>query len=165
MRSIAAVALAFIAVCGWGCAARSEQAGQVLSQFREALTLSLVIPSIVVVGEETPLRFRLQNSGSRRIDACVGLSRNVWILPDDDTQGNEPIGVSAHVDDHPGCQQRFRLGPGAHFEWKETTKVPGIVRGFASLAVDVQIVDPSHCQPSLGCPDLMLTASTPIEIR
>jgi hypothetical protein len=165
MRSAAAFALVSIASCSSGCAARSEQGRQVLSQFREALTLSLVSPSVVVVGEETPLRLRVLNSGLRPVDACVGLSRNVWILPDDDTQGNEPVGISAHVADHPGCQQRFRLRPGAHFEWNETTKVPGIVRGFASLGVDVQIVDPRHCHPSLGCPDLMLTASTPIEIR
>jgi hypothetical protein len=165
MRSVAAFALASLAICSSGCAPRSEQARRVLSQFREALTLSLVIPSIVVVGEETPLRFRVHNSGRRPIDACVGLSRNVRIAPDNDTDGNEPIGVSADVVDHPGCQQRFRLAPGAHFEWNETTRVPGIVFGPASLEVDVQIVDPSHCHPFLGCPDTMLTASAPMEIR
>src|SRR5262245_66005025 len=112
MRSVAAVALAFIALCGSGCATRSELARRVPSHFREALALTLVIPSIVRVGEETPLRFRVQNSGRRPIDACVGLSRNVRILPDNDTDGNEPLGISAHVVDHPGCQQRFRLAPG-----------------------------------------------------
>jgi hypothetical protein len=136
-----------------------------LSQFREALTLSLMAPSIVIVGEETRLRFRVQNSGRRAIDACVGLSRHVWITPEDDTQANEPLSISAPFVDHPSCQQRFRLTPGAHFEWNETTNVPGIVRGFASLAVDVQIVDPRRCHPFSGCPDLMLTASAPIEIR
>lgn len=125
--------------------------------------MSLVIPSTVVAGEETPLRFRVQNSGRRSIDACVGPSRNVRIVPESDTDGNEPIGISEHVVDHPGCQQRFRLAPGAHFEWNETTKVPGIVFGHASLEVDVQIVDPRHCD--LGCPDTMLTASTPMDIR
>jgi hypothetical protein len=165
MRSVAAFALASIAICSSGCATRPEQARRVLSQFREALTLSLVIPSSVVVGEEIPLRFRVQNSGRRPIDACVGLSRNVRIVPDNDTDGNEPIGISAHVVDHPGCQQRFRIAPGAHFEWNETTSVPGIVVGPASLEVDVQIVDPRHCQPSSGCPDTMLTASAPTDIR
>jgi hypothetical protein len=165
MRSVAAFALASIAICSSGCAARSEQARRVLSQFREALTLSLVIPSTVVVGEETPLRFRVLNSGRRPIDGCVGLSRNIRIVPDNDTDGNEPIGVSAHVVDRPGCQQRFRLAPGAHFEWNETTNVPGIVLGPASIEVDVQIVDPSHCHPFLGCPDTMLTASAPMNIR
>jgi hypothetical protein len=145
--------------------ARSEQARRVLSQFREALTLSLVIPSSVIVGEETALRFRVQNSGRRPIDGCVGLSRNVRIVPDNDTDGNEPIGISADVVDHPGCRQRFRLAPGAHFEWTETTNVPGIVFGPATLEVDVQIVDPHHCHPFLGCPDTMLTASAPMDIR
>jgi hypothetical protein len=162
MRSVAAFALAFIAICGSACAARSEQARRVLSQFREALTLSLVIPPTVVVGKETPLRFRVRNSGRRSMDACVGPSRNVRIVPDNDTDGNEPLGVSAHVVDRPGCQQRFRLAPGAYFEWNETTNLPGIVLGPASLEVDVQIVDPRHCHPSLGCPDTMLTASAPM---
>ncbi|HEY7450800.1 MAG TPA: hypothetical protein VH702_21770 [Vicinamibacterales bacterium] len=127
--------------------------------------MSLVIPSVVVVGEETPLRFRLQSSGRRPIDACVGVSRNVRIVPDNDTDGNEPIGISTHVVDHPNCQQRFLLAPGAHFEWNETTMVPGIVFGPASLEVDVQIVDPRHCHRLLGCPDTMLTASAPMDIR
>jgi hypothetical protein len=165
MRSVATHALAFIAICSSGCASRSEQASRVLSQFREALTLSLVIPSAVAVGEETPLRFRVQNSGRRPIDACVGVARNVRVVPDNDTDGNEPIGVSARFVNHPGCQQRFRLAPGAHFEWNETTGVSGIVRGPASLEVDVQIVDPRHCHQFLGCPDMMLTASAPVNIR
>jgi hypothetical protein len=165
MRSVAAFALASIAICGSACAARSEQGRRVLSQFREALTVSLVIPSVVVVGKETPLRFRVQNSGRRPIDACVGPSRNVRIVPDNDTDGNEPIGISAHVVDQPGCQQRFRLAPGAHFEWNEATHLPGIVFGPASLEVDVQIVDPRHCHSSSGCPDTMLTASAPMNIR
>lgn len=165
MRSVAAFALASLAVCSSGCAARSEHAHRVLSEFREALTLSLVLPPIVVVGEETPLRFRVQNSGRRRVDACVGLSRNVRIVPENDTDGNEPIGISALAVDHPGCQQRFRLAPGARFEWNETTKVPGIVRGPVILEVDVQFVDPRHCHPSLGCPDMMVTASAPVDIR
>jgi hypothetical protein len=165
MRSVAAFALASVAICSSGCAARSEQARRALSQFREALTVSLVIPSRVVVGEETPLRLRVQNSGRRPIDACVGRSRNIRILPENDTDGNEPIGISAHAVDHPGCQQRFRLVPGAHYEWTETTNVPGIVSGHASLEVDVQIVDPRHCHPLSGCPDTMLTASAPMDIR
>jgi hypothetical protein len=136
-----------------------------VSQFRAALTLSLVIPPTVVVGEETPLRFRVQNSGRRPIDACVGLSRNVRIVPENDTDGNEPIGISADVVDHPGCRLRFRLDPGAHFEWNETTKVPGIVFGPATLEVDVQIVDPRRCRSFLGCPETMLTASAPMNIR
>jgi hypothetical protein len=99
------------------------------------------------------------------VDACVGLSRNVRIVPENDTDGNEPIGISALAVDHPGCQQRFRLAPGARFEWNETTKVPGIVRGPVILEVDVQFVDPRHCHPSLGCPDMMVTASAPVDIR
>jgi hypothetical protein len=165
MRSVAAFALASMAVCSSGCAAREERARRVLSQFREALTVSLVIPSAVGVGETTPLRFRVQNSGRRSIDACVGLSRNVRIVPDNDTDGNEPIGISTHVVDRPACQRRFRLAVGAHFEWSETTLVPGIVRGPARLEVDVQIVDPRHCHPLSGCPDTMLTASAPMDIR
>jgi len=165
MRPAAAWALASLAICQPGCAARSEQAHRVLSQFREALTLSLTVPSNVVVGEDTRLRFRAQNSGRHAIDGCVGPSRNVRIIPEDDTQGNEPVSVLEHVVDHPGCQQRLRLAPGAHFEWDETTRVPGIVRGFASLSVDVQIVDPRHCDRSRGCPEMMLTASAPIAIR
>jgi hypothetical protein len=165
MRSVAAFALASLAVCSSGCASRSEQARRVVSQFREALTLSLVVPSIVVVGQETPLRLRVQNSGRRAIDACVGVSRNLRIVPDNDTDGNEPIGISADVVDHPGCQQRFRLAPGAHFEWNETTRLPGIVFGPASLEVDVQIVDPRHCHASVGCPDTMLTARAPMDLR
>jgi hypothetical protein len=31
--------------------------------------------------------------------------------------------------------------------------------------MDVQIVDPRHCHPSVGCPDVMLTASAPTDIR
>jgi hypothetical protein len=165
MRSAAAFALASLALCHPACAARSEQAHVVLSQFREALTLSLTVPSNVVVGEETRLRFRVQNSGRHTIDGCVGPSRNVWIIPEDDTQGNEPLSISEHVVDHPGCQRRLRLAPGAHFEWEETTRVPGIVRGFAKLAVDVQVVDPRHCDRFLGCPEMMLTASAPVAIR
>lgn len=111
MRSAVAFALASLAVCHPACGARSEQAHVVLSQFREALTLSLTVPSNVVVGEETRLRFRVQNSSRHTIDGCVGPSRNVWIIPEDDTQGNEPISISEHVVDHPGCQQRYRLAP------------------------------------------------------
>ena len=164
MRSAFALALVSIAICHSGCAARSERGRRALAEFREALTLSLVPPSTVVVGE-TPLRFRVQNSARHAIDACVGLSRYVSLIPEDDTQSNEPIGISARVVDHPGCQQRFRLGPGAHFEWQETTTVPGIVRGPASLVVDVQIVDPRHCHQFQGCPEMMLTASASIDIR
>jgi hypothetical protein len=127
--------------------------------------LSLVIPSVVMAGEETPLRFRVQNSGPRPIDACVGVARNVRIVPDNDTDGNEPIGIESTFVDHPGCQRRFRLDPGGHFEWNETTRVPGFVFGPASLEIDVQIVDPRHCHPSMGCPEMMLTASAPMEIR
>jgi hypothetical protein len=165
MGSVAAFALASIAISTLGCAARSQQARRALLQFREALTLSLEIPSSVVVGHETPLRLRVRNSGQRPIDACVGRSRNIRIVPENDTDGKEPIGIPAHVADHPGCQQRFRLSPGAHFEWNETANVPGIAFGHASLEVDVQIVDPHHCDPSLGCPDTMLTASAPMDIR
>jgi hypothetical protein len=165
MRSVAAVTLVSQAICSSACVARSEQARRVLTQFRESLTLSVVIPSTVVVDKETPLRFRLQNSGRRSLDACVGVARDVRILPDNDTDGNEPIGISSRFVDHPGCQQRFRIAPGAHVEWSETTSLPGIVFGPASLEVDVQIVDPRHCHQFLGCPDLMLTASTPITIR
>jgi hypothetical protein len=165
MRTLAAFALASFAICSSGCAARSEQARRVLSQFREALTLSLVIPPKVSVGQDVALRFRVQNSGPRTLDACVGPSRNVRIVPDNDTDGNEPLGVSSDVVDHPGCQQRFRLVPGAHFEWNETTKVTGLLRGPVSLEMDVQIVDPRHCHPSVGCPDVMLTASAPTDIR
>ena len=165
MRLVAAFALASLAIGNSGCAARSEQGRRVLAQVREATTLSLVIPSIVVAGEETPLRFRVQNSGRRPIDACVGVARNVRIVPDNDTDGNEPIPISAEFVDHPGCQRRFRLAPGAHFEWQETTKLPGFVFGPASLEIDVQIVDPRHCHPYVGCPEMMLTASVPMEIR
>ena len=165
MRSVAVFALGAIAICSSGCAARSEQAPAIPSQFREALTLSLVLPSSVVVGAETPLQFRVVNSGRRIIDACVGPSRNVRIVPENDTDGNEPIGISAPVTSQPSCHRRFRLAPGAHFEWNETTSVPGIVLGPASLEVDVQIVDPRHCHPSLGCPDTMLTASAFMEPR
>lgn len=165
MRSIAACALASLAISHSACATRAERTSRVLSQFREALTLSLVIPSEVVVGEETPLRFRVQNSGRRPVDACVGVSRDVRIVPENDTDGNEPLGIFSRFVDHPGCQQRFRLAPREHFEWNETTKVPGFVRGFATLEVDVQIVDPRHCHRSLGCPDTMLTAHAPVDIR
>lgn len=165
MRSVAALALATLAISSPACAARAEQARRVLSQFREDLTLSMVVPPSVVVGSEIPLRFRVQNSGQRAIDACVGLARNVRILPDNDTDGNEPIGLSEDVVEHPVCHQRFRLAPGAQFEWNDTTTVPGIVRGPGSLEVDVQIVDPRHCDPSLGCPDVMLTARAPVDIR
>jgi hypothetical protein len=137
----------------------------VLTQFRESLTVSLVIPSTVVAGQETPLQFRVENSGRRSIDACVGPSRNVRIVPDNDTDGNEPIGVSEHAVDRPGCQRRFRLAPGKYFEWNETTRVPSIVFGPASLQVDVQIVDPRHCEPLLGCPEMMLTSNSHMEIR
>lgn len=164
MRLVAAFALASIAISSSGCAARSEPSHLVLSQLREALTVSLVVPSTVVVGQETPLRFRVQNSGQRPIAACVGLSRNVRIVPENDTDGNEPIPVSDSSVDHPGCQQRFRLAPGGHYEWNETTKVPGIVFGPVTLEVDVQIVDPSDCSP-VGCADTMLTASAPIDVR
>jgi len=166
MRSVAALALAFIAICicSSACAPRSEQARRVPPQFREALTLSLEIPAPVIVGAETPLRFRVQNSGRRPIDACIGLSRNVRIVPENDTDGNEPINISEHVVD-PGCHQRFRVSPGAHFQWNETTKVPGFVLGPVTLEVDVQIVDPSHCHRPLGCADTMLTASAPMNIR
>lgn len=162
---VAVVAVASLAICTSGCAARSEQARLVLSQFRESLTLSLAIPSVVVVGEETPLRFRVQNSGRRSIDGCVGPSRNVRIVPHDDTDGNEPIDVSVQAVDRPGCERRFRLAPGAHVEWTEATKVPGITVGPVSLEVDVQIVAPGHCRPSLGCPDVMLTARAVMETR
>lgn len=164
MRSVAVFAPAFLAICGSGCAARSEQAPLVRSQVREALTVSLVVPSTVVVGQDTPLRFRVQNSGQRRIDACVGWARNVRIVPENDTDGNEPVPVSGSYVDHPGCQHRFRLAPGAHYEWNETTKVPGIVFGPVTLEVDVQIVDPGHCSP-VGCADTMLTASAPMDVR
>jgi len=165
MRSAAAFALASLAIFHPACAAHAEQAHVVLSQFREALTLSLTVPSNVVVGEDTRLHFRVQNSGRHAIEGCVGPSRNVWITPEDDTQGNEPISISEHVVDHPGCQQRYRLAPGAHFDWDETTRVPGIVRGFAKLAVDVQIVDPRHCDHVVGCPEMTLTASAAVAIR
>lgn len=165
MRSVAALALATLAINSSACAARAEQARRVLSQVREDLTFSLVVPPSVVVGREIPLRFRVQNSGQRAIEACVGPARNVRILPENDTDGNEPIAVSEDVVEPPVCQQRFRLAPGARFEWNDTTTVPGIVRGPVSLEVDVQIVDPRHCDPSMGCPDVMLTAGAPIDIR
>jgi len=164
MRSVAAFALASLAISSSGCAARSEQAHLVPPQFREALSVSLTIPPIVAVGQESPLRFRLQNSSRRTIDACVGPARNVRIVPENDTDGNEPIPVSDSSVDHPGCQHRFRLAPGAHYEWNETTKVPGIVFGPVTLEVDVQIFDPSSCSP-VGCPDTMLTASAPMDVR
>ncbi len=136
-----------------------------LSQYREALTLSLETASVVVVGKETTLRFRVQNSGQRSVTACVGHSRNVRIVPENDTDGNEGITISATVLDHPGCKQRFTLAPGAHLEWNETTELPGIVFGPTTLEVDVQIVDPSHCHSHVGCPDVMLTANAPIDIQ
>ena len=165
MRLVAALALASLAIFSSCCAARSEQAGRAVSQFRPALVLSLVAPSIVVVGEKTPLRFRVQNSGPGSVRACVGLSRNVRIVPENDTDGNEPITVSAPIVEHPRCKQPFRLAPGAHFEWNETTNVPGIVIGPVTLEIDVQIVDPRHCNSDAVCADRMLTASAPIEIR
>ena len=164
MRSVVAFALA-VATCSSGCAARAEQARLVLSQYREALALSLAPLPAVVVGQETALRFRVQNSGRRTIDACIGPSRNVRIVPENDTDGNEPIEVSANVGEHPGCQRPFRLAPGAHFEWNETTNVPGIVIGPVNIEVDVQIVDPHHCHPDSGCSATMLTASAPVDIR
>jgi hypothetical protein len=164
-RSFAALALASLAICGAGCATRSEQARRALSQYRQDLSLSLVIPPSVVVGKDIPLRFRVLNSGKRSIDACVGVARNVRIVPDNDTDGNEPIGISPDFTSHPGCRERFRLAPGAHFEWNETTKVPGFLLGPVGLEVDVQIVDPRRCHPDLGCPDMMLTASAPTDIR
>jgi hypothetical protein len=127
--------------------------------------LSLVIPPTVHIGEDIPLRLRVQNSGRRAVSTCLGPSRHIRIVAEDDTQANEPIPISAGVTDNPRCQQRFRLAPGAHFEWNETATVPGFVLGHASLEVDVQIVDPRHCDPELGCPDTMLTASAPMDIR
>jgi hypothetical protein len=127
--------------------------------------LSLVSPPTVTVGEEFLIRFRVQNAGRRSIDACVGHARSVQIIPENDTDGNEPIGISSTFLDHPGCQQRFRLAPGAHFEWNESTEVPGFLRGLVGLEIDVEIVDPRHCHPDQGCPSLMLTASAPIDIR
>src|SRR5262245_57089995 len=129
MRSIAALALAFMAICSSGCAARSEQALRVVSHFREALTVSVENPTPVSPGAETPLRFRVLNSGRSPIDACIGLSRNVRILPENDTDGNEPLNISEHVVDRPGCHQRFRLSPGAQFAWSEVTTVSGVVLG------------------------------------
>jgi len=164
-RSLAALALASLAIGSSGCAARTEQARRALSSYREDLTLSLVIPPTVVVGQEIPLQFRMQNVGRRSIDGCVGLARNVRIVPDNDTDGDEPIGVSSASLDPPGCRQRFRLAPGAHFDWNETAKAPGFLRGPIGLEVDVQIVDPRRCHPDVGCPDAMLTASAPTEIR
>jgi hypothetical protein len=81
----AVLALTSLALGGSACAAREEQARRALSELREGLTLSLTLPSQVVVGAETPLLFRVQNTGPRTIDACVGLSRYVWILLEDDT--------------------------------------------------------------------------------
>jgi len=162
---VPAIALAALALCITGCAARSDQPTATPSQFREALILSLVLPSKVMVGEETPLRFRVENSGRRTIEACVGLSRNVRIVPEDDTEGNEPFDVLSHIEDRPICQRHFRVAPGAHFEWNEAASVPGVLLGHVSLEVDVQIVDPRHCHPSTGCPGTMLTASAPIDIR
>ena len=164
MRLVAAFALASLAISSSECAARSKQAPSLPSRFREALSVALAIPPIVAVGQETPLRFRLQNSGLHRIDACVGPARNVRIVPDNDTDGNEPIPVSDSSIDHPGCQHRFRLAPGAHYEWNETTRVPGIVFGPVTLEIDVQIFDPRSCSP-VGCADTMLTASAPMDVR
>ena len=164
MRSAAAVALALLATSTAGCAARSQPITLDLSQIQHALTLTLAVPSTVPVGAETRLRLLLRNSDARPIEACLGPARRVSLLPEDDTQGNEPIEVSPPVVDRAFCERRFRLAPGAHFEWNESTRVPGIVRGFASLAVDVQIVDPRRCRIS-DCPDITLTATAPIEVR
>lgn len=164
MRSVAAWLLSLVIGCA-GCASRTEHARQALDQFQNALTLSLTVPSVVLVGQQTTLRFRLQNTSSRTIDACIGEGRSVWMIPEDDTQGNERLGIAEQSPDRPRCQRRFRLAPAAEFEWNESTAVPGIVRGFARLGVDIQVVDPRHCHPVDGCPDMTLTASTPIEIR
>lgn len=164
-RAAAALALASMTVGSVACAARAEQVRRTLSQYRDALRLSLAAPSVVVVGEDTPLQFRLQNSGSVPIDTCVGEAREVRVVPENDTDGIEGATVSATTVERPGCARRVRLAPGAQVEWSEPTTVTGIVRGFATLEVDVQIVDPRHCDPSVGCPEMRLTASAPVNIR
>jgi hypothetical protein len=165
MRSVAAVALTAVALVASGCAARSEQRGPGFAEWREALTLSLAVPPIAAAGAQADVRFRLENSGPRLVTACIGLARSISLIPEDDTQGNEPIPIVAEAVGLPSCRQRFRLAPGAHRAWKETTRLPGIVRGFARISGEVQIVDPSGCGRAAGCPALMLSASATIEIR
>jgi hypothetical protein len=69
------------------------------------------------------------------------------------------------VEDHSGCQQRFRLEPGAQFEWDETVRVAAVVLRPADLEIDIEIVDPIHCDSFSGCGDTMLTANAAIDIR
>jgi len=175
-RAAAVIALTSAAIVGPGCglgaaahsagAAGAKQSRSALPQYRDALRLSLTIPSAVVAGTQTPLRFRLQNAGSRAIETCVGEAREVRVVPENDTDGIEGITISEVASGRPPvCRQRVGLAPGEQFEWSETTAVSGIVRGFATLEVDVQIVDPRRCDSPLGCPDMRLTASAPVEIR
>ena len=165
MRSVNAVALASVALLASGCATRSALRGPGLAEWREALTLSLAVPSTAAPGAQADVRFRLENSGRQSVAACVGPARNISLIPEDDTQGNEPIAIAAGAVERPRCRRRFRLTPGSRIEWKETARLPGIVRGFARISGDVQIVDPDDCDASAGCSALMLSASATIEIR
>ena len=79
--------------------------------------------------------------------------------------GRSPVGGAATLVDHPGCQRRFTVDPGAQYRWTESVEIPNVVPGPASLDLYVQVVYPRHCHKVYGCYDTTLHASTRAVVR
>ena len=81
-------------------------------------------PSPLSVGARVELEFQIRNRGNRTLDPCLSSARQVLVLSDNRTgvDGRPPLGGSLSLVDHPGCERRFALEPGAHFAWKEVVE-------------------------------------------
>ena len=164
LRTGIAVGILIGLMGGSACATHGWR--KAVAEYEQGLQMSVESPSVLNVGAEVDLELQIHNRGKRKLDACLGPSRQMSVISDNRTgvDGRPPVGGFASLVDHPGCERRFTLEPGAHFGWKEAVGIPNVGPGPASLTVHIQIVSPHHCD-RYGCYDTMLTASTRATIR
>jgi hypothetical protein len=113
--------------------------------FQDSLTASMepMAPQ-AMVGTTYPVRFTLHNGGAVTISGCFGGAFEVTFI-----DGKQDLGFVTTVD-HPDCEQRFELLPGASIGRIYNARVPNIAPGQAKLRGYVQVVSLLGCD-RYGC--------------
>lgn len=129
-----------------------------LDTFKQQLHLTAFLSkSEIREGEELSLHFILENVGTEKVRACVGIMGTYMIL------GKQTNAIlPSRIVDHPFCEMHLNLKPKETFDWQRSFTTPSIGVGPAKLTATVQLVHPSYCDTG-GCYDTMLKLADPVE--
>jgi hypothetical protein len=150
--------LAIAAASGTACSLKLARVDRALKFYGRALALEIApIENSPAAGSTMDLRLILRNvSQTETVRACLGYSREYVLFAEPIIAGRKPLAIDTRVIDHPGCDRRFELTPGAKLEWIDRASV-NIGPGAARLSGFVSVVHPADCD-RYGCYDTYIKA-------